>query len=186
MKRLKSVHRRTGLRGKEALTLIEIMVAMVILGFSSLGLLTGLMQARRYTEMAIHENTALTIAQGYIEQMKNMEFVSLDEAVLPTLFHEGVADTLTVSPLPSDPVKGDSSTDISNQKLIDIKNTPDDTSDDMAMDVVVYVDDITDASNGIGQARRIIVRYEYTFTDGIRTTDRSEVLYAIRSEVPTF
>ncbi len=175
-----------GIRGKEALTLVEIMVAMVILGFSSLGLLTGLMQARRYTELAIHENTALTIAQGYIEQMKNMEFASLDEAVLPTLFHEGVADTLTVSPLPSDPIKGDSSTDISNEKLIDIKNTPDDANDDMAMNVIVYIDDISDASNGVGQARRIIVRYEHAFTDGMRTTDHTETLYAIRSDVPTF
>ena len=71
---------------KAGVTLIEIMVAMVILGFSGLGLLSGLMQSRRYTELAIHENTALTIGQGYIEQMKNMEFASLDEAVLTTLF----------------------------------------------------------------------------------------------------
>ena len=186
MKRLKSIQRRKRLRGKDAVTLIEIMVAMVILGFSSLGLLAGLMQSRRYTEMAINENTAFAIAQGYIEQMKNMEFASLDEAVLPTLFHEGVADTLTVSPLPANPVEGDSSTDISNKKLIDIKNTPDDADDDMAIDVVVYIEDITDASNGIGQARRIVIRYEYTFTDGMRSTDRMETLYAIRSEVPTF
>ncbi len=171
---------------KAGVTLVEIMVAMVILGFSALALLSGLMQARRYTELAIRENTALTIAQGYIEQMKNMEFASLDEAVLPTLFHEGAADTLTVSPVPSDPTVGDSTTDIVNAKLIDIKNTPTDTSDDMGMSIYVYIQDITDAAAGIGDARRIIIRYEYSYADGNRTISNSDVLYAIRSDVPTY
>ncbi len=171
---------------KSGVTLVEIMVAMVILGFSGLALLSGLMQSRRYTELAIHENTALTIGQGYIEQMKNMEFASLDQAVLPTLFHEGVADTLSVSPLPADPTVGNAGTDITNNKLIDIKNTPGDTTDDMSLDVFVYIQDVTDEANGIGQARRIILRYEYTFSDGSRTINNSDTLYAIRSEVPTF
>lgn len=171
---------------KAGVTLIEIMVAMVILGFSGLGLLSGLMQSRRYTELAIHENTALTIGQGYIEQMKNMEFASLDEAVLPTLFHEGIADTLSVSPMPADPTVGNAGTDIPNKKLIDIKNTPDDTTDDMSLGVFVYIQDVSDAANGIGQARRIILRYEYTFSDSSRTLNNTDTLYAIRSEVPTF
>lgn len=171
---------------KSGVTLVEIMVAMVILGFSGLALLTGLMQSRRYTELAIHENTALTIGQGYIEQMKNMEFASLDEAVLPTLFHEGVADTLSVSPLPADPTVGNTGTDIKNSKLIDIKNTPADTSDDMNLDVYVYIENITDVANEVGEARRIILRYEYTFSDGSRTVNNTDTLYAIRSEVPTF
>ncbi len=179
-------YRSKKLLDRSGVTLIEIMVAMVILGFSGLALLSGLMQSRRYTELAIHENTALTIGQGYIEQMKNMEFASLGEAVLPTLFHEGVADTLSVSPLPVDPTVGNSGTDIKNSKLIDIKNTPSDTSDDMNLDVYVYIEDITDAANEIGEARRIILRYEYTFSDGSRTVNNSETLYAIRSEVPTF
>jgi len=171
---------------KSGVTLVEIMVAMVILGFSGLGLLSGLMQSRRFTELAIHENTALTIGQGYIEQMKNMEFASLDEAVLPTLFHEGVADTLTVSPLPADPTVGNTTTDKKNSKLIDIKNTPNDKTDDMNLDVYVYIEDVTDAANGIGQARRIILRYAYSFNDSYRTSNNTDTLYAIRSEVPTF
>jgi len=171
---------------QKGVTLVEVMVAMIILGFSALGILTGLMQARRYTELAIHENTALNIAQGYIEQIKNMEFASLDETVLPTLFHEGVEDTLNVSPLPADPVVGDTSTDVKNGKLIDVNNTPGDTSDDMSLDVIIYIEDITDPSSKIGQARRIILRYESSFTDGYRVLNQSDLLYAIRSEIPTF
>lgn len=174
------------LTSQSGVTLVEVMVAMIILGFSALGILNGLMQSRRYTELAIHENTALNIAQGYIEQIKNMEFASLDEDVLPTLFHEGVEDTLAVSPLPADPEKGDSSTDLSNKKLIDINNTPGDNTDDMGLNVIIYIEDITDEANKIGQARRIILRYESTFTDGYRVVNQTDVLYAIRSEIPTF
>tara|TARA_B100001093_G_scaffold115324_1_gene107733 strand:+ start:562 stop:1122 length:561 start_codon:yes stop_codon:yes gene_type:complete len=171
---------------KSGVTLVEIMVAMVILGFSGLALLTGLMQSRRYTELAIHENTALTIGQGYIEQIKNMEFVSLDETVLTTLFHEGVADTLSVSPLSTDPTDGNAGTDIKNRKRIDIKNTPDDTTDDLSFDVYVYIENITNAANKVGEARRILLRYEYSFSDSYRTVNNSNTLYAIRSDVPTF
>ena len=171
---------------KSGVTLVEIMVAMVILGFSGLALLTGLMQSRRYTELAIHESTALTIGQGYIEQIKNMEFASLDEAVLTTLFHEGVADTLSVSPLSADPTDGNAGTDIKNSKRIDIKNTPDDTTDDMDFDVYVYIENITDPANKVGEARRILLRYEYSFSDSYRTVNNSNTLYAIRSDVPTF
>lgn len=174
------------LQQRSGVTLIEVMVAMMILGFSGLALLSGLMQSRRYTELAIHESTALTIAQGYIEQMKNMEFASLDEATLPTLFHEGTADTLLVSPLATNPAVGNPATDLVNSKLIDIKNTPNDTSDDMNLDVVVYIEDLTDSTNQIGQARRAILRYDFSFSDGYRTINSSDTLHAIRSEVPTF
>ncbi len=171
---------------KTGFSLIEIMISMGILGFTGLGVLTGLLQSRHMTESAIHENTALTIGQGYIEQIKNMEFGLLDEDILPTLFHEGTADTLMVSPLPADPEAGNAGTDKVNVKTVDINNTPDEDSDDMSMNIVVYVDDITDGANGIGDARRIILRYEYVFGNGSRQRDNKSVLYSIRSEVPTF
>ena len=109
-----------GMRSNRGLTLIEIMMAIAILGMSSFGLLAGLLQSRQMTEAAIYQGTALTIGQGYMEQIKNMEFASLDESTLPTLFHEGSSDTLAVSPTPSNPEIGNSNTDILNTKTIDI------------------------------------------------------------------
>jgi hypothetical protein len=56
----------------------------------------------------------------------------------------------------------------------------------MNLDVYVYIEDITDAANEVGEARRIILRYEYSFSDSSRTVNNTDTLYAIRSEVPTF
>jgi len=54
------------------------------------------------------------------------------------------------------------------------------------MDIVVYVDDITDGSSGIGEARRVILKYEYIYSDGYRTHTEKNILYSVRSEVPTY
>ncbi|MDG2255607.1 MAG: prepilin-type N-terminal cleavage/methylation domain-containing protein [Opitutaceae bacterium] len=173
-------------KSQAGFTLVEIMISVGLLGLSGFGLVTGLLQSRQMAEAAIHQSTALTIAQGYVEQIKNMEFDSLDESILPTLFHEGASDTLTVSPTPANPNLGNSNTDILNSKSIDINNTTDDQEDDMNMDIVVYVDDITDESNGIGEARRVILKYEYIYKDGYRTHTEKNILYSVRSEVPTY
>ena len=90
-KHVMSEHSKT--KPKAGFSLVEIMISIGLLGFSGFGLLAGLLQSRQMTEAAIRQSTALTIAQGYVEQIKNMEFDSLDEATLPTLFHEGAADT---------------------------------------------------------------------------------------------
>jgi type II secretory pathway pseudopilin PulG len=183
-KHVMSEHSKT--KPKAGFSLVEIMISIGLLGFSGFGLLAGLLQSRQMTEAAIRQSTALTIAQGYVEQIKNMEFDSLDEATLPTLFHEGAADTLTVSPTPANPNLGISNTDILNSKSIDINNTADISDDDMSMDIVVYVDDITDESIGIGEARRVILKYEYIYSDGYRTHTEKNILYSVRSEVPTY
>ncbi|MGK0239417.1 MAG: Tfp pilus assembly protein PilV [Candidatus Pelagisphaera sp.] len=183
-KHLVSEYRRS--KPKAGFSLVEIMISIGLLGLSGFGLIAGLLQSRQMTEAAIYQSTALTIAQGYVEQIKNMEFESLDEAALPTLFHEGTADTLTVSPTPANPNLGDPNTDIPNTKSIDINNTAENNVDDMSMDIIVYVDNITDGSIGIGEARRVILKYEYIYSDGYRTHTEKNILYSVRSEVPTY
>ena len=171
---------------KEGLTLVEIMVAIGLLGMSSFGLLSGLLQSRQMAEAAIHQGTALAIAQGYLEQIKSMEFDSLDDEVLPTLFNQGESDTLSVSPTPADVALGDPNSDIPNIKRIDINNTPEVEQDDLEMRITVYVDDLTDDPNGIGESRRIVLKYQYLYSDGYRSHTERNALYTIRSEVPTY
>lgn len=65
-------------RGSErGLTLVEVMVSGTILTIVSLGILAALIQSRRMTEASIYQNSAVTAMQGYLEQMKNMEFNEL-------------------------------------------------------------------------------------------------------------
>lgn len=162
------------------------MIAATILTIVALGSLSGLLQARRMTEGSIYIATATTIAQGYIEQLKNMEFNLLDQSRIDELRSQGSPDFLLVSPLPDDPQVGSAVSDRVNARGVDINNTPENTQDDLQINFVLYVQNITDEDNGVSESRRIILRWGY-----IDNTTGSDVavgntLYAIRSQIPTF
>lgn len=173
-------------RSKAGFTLIEAMMGTVIFAIAGVGVLTGLLQARKMTEGSIYVATATTVAQGYIEQIKNMEFNLLDGSSIPELISQGQPDSLLVSPLAADVESGDANTDLVNTRSIDINNTPDNAGDDLAINFVVYVEDITDDANGVGDARRIVLRWYYTDNTTGSDVHVGNTLYAIRSRIPTY
>lgn len=63
--------------GKKGMTLVEVVIALSILALSLGGILAALIQSRRLTEGSVAQNSALTIVQGYVEQMKNMELMQI-------------------------------------------------------------------------------------------------------------
>ncbi|BET68357.1 hypothetical protein ASA1KI_32750 [Opitutales bacterium ASA1] len=163
------------------MSLIEVMSGMAILTLVAVGILASLLQSRRLTEGSIAQNTAVTIAQGYLEQLKSMEFAQLDLNPLPTLLDQGVADPLAVSPLPRS-----AATRVVNTRGIDINNTPANTADDLVCEVAVWVENITDASAGVGEARLVTLEYAWVFRDGSSQRRFQGSLSAVRSQVPTF
>jgi type II secretory pathway pseudopilin PulG len=60
-----------------AMTLVEVMFAVAILTIAVGGILATFMQSRRLTEGSVYQNAALTIVQGYVEQIKNMELTQM-------------------------------------------------------------------------------------------------------------
>ena len=56
---------------------MEIAISMTVLAMIMSGVIAVLIQSRRLTEGSIYQNSATTIVQGYIEQMKNMELADL-------------------------------------------------------------------------------------------------------------
>ena len=59
------------------MTLVEILVALAVLALAAGGIFATLLQSRRLTEGSVVQNSALTIVQGYVEQIKNMELVQV-------------------------------------------------------------------------------------------------------------
>ncbi|MGF1449314.1 MAG: type II secretion system protein J [Opitutales bacterium] len=68
-------------RRRDAFTLMEMMIAMAIFMLLALGLTAGVFQARRLAESNIVRNTAFTVAQGYLEQIKSMSADELQAAL---------------------------------------------------------------------------------------------------------
>ena len=65
------------------MTLVEVAVAMGVMTIMVAGVLTAFMQTRRLAASSVAQNCAITIVQGYIEQLKNMplqQFVNASAA----------------------------------------------------------------------------------------------------------
>ena len=63
------------------MTLVEVIVAVGVLAMMLGGILSSLVQMRRQAAASVAQNCALTIVQGYIEQIKNIplqQFVNSD------------------------------------------------------------------------------------------------------------
>lgn len=58
-------------------TLVEIAVSLTLFALVMTGVIAVLLQSRRLTESSIYQNSATTIVQGYVEQMKGMELADL-------------------------------------------------------------------------------------------------------------
>lgn len=172
-------------RSKAGVTLVEIMVALFILGAGFTGLFSGFIQTRVLTQGSIYQNTAISIANSYMEQLKAIEFVALETNPIPNLVHEGSTGAMTTSPVINDFESG-ANTDVANTFTIDINNTPDVEEDDMTLRIFVYIDDLTDQANGIDESRKIVIRYEADYSALGRNSTFSNVLRSIRSDVQTF
>ena len=68
-------------RSCRGMTLVETIVAMTVFSLMAAGVIGLTVQSRRMAESAIRENTAATVAQGYLEQIKSIEYSALVDAV---------------------------------------------------------------------------------------------------------
>jgi prepilin-type N-terminal cleavage/methylation domain-containing protein len=113
---INQAHHNSLPRRTRGMTLSEVMVALFILSLAILGILGVQMQSRRLTEGSIYQNTALTIVQGYMEEMKTMDpsyLINPDPTTgsptlnvtfkIPALFSDTTTDYLqtSTSPIPA-------------------------------------------------------------------------------------
>jgi hypothetical protein len=68
---------RSHLHRLRALTLVEVLIASGVLALVVVGVLGALVQSRRLTEGSIYQNAAITVVQGYLEQIKEADFANV-------------------------------------------------------------------------------------------------------------
>ena len=191
-----ATHRR---QRRRAFTLVEVLIASLVLTVTSGGILAMIIQSRRLTEGSIVQNSVVTIMQGYIEQVKSMEYgllaVSLPTApsvnpTIPTVLDEATPDPLTLSwgsPPTAIPAIGTTPTGaVTNTKSIAIKNPAVNPNDTLTLTIWVWVQDLTDIPNNVGGSKAITMIYTYQFRDGGRIKSFRNSLRTIRSVVPSF
>lgn len=190
---------RLGSRRHAAFTLVEVLIAAIILTVTCSGILGMMIQSRRLTEGSIVQNSIVTVMQGYIEQVKSMEYsllaLSLPSApavnpTIPTVLDATTADPLTLSwgtPPVTLPAIGTTPIGaVANTKSIAIKNPVVNPNDTLTLTIWVWVQDLTDLPNNVGGTKAITMIYTYQARDGARLKSFRGSLRTIRSVVPSF
>lgn len=110
------------------MTLVEVMAAVTIFAMMMGGILAVLLQTRRLSAASIAQNCAVTIVQGYVEQLKTLplqQFVNAQVTTTTTNADINVAPNLGSSfslPLVEDPSKSISTS--SGDSDFGLKTTP--------------------------------------------------------------
>jgi type II secretory pathway pseudopilin PulG len=194
------LHTKKGSRSRASgLTLVEVIVATLIIGLSAGGILSGLLLSRRFTETAIRQNVATNVVQGYIEQIKAISWGSNFITELPlslasgtsgkinTMLESGTTDDLNVSNLPvpnlSSLTPGVAPTGaIDNIKTITINST---NSVTMPVNVWVWIESKPSASNSSTKLKAITIIYTWEAGVGANKKKYINSLRTMCSDVPT-
>ena len=188
--------------------MVETVISATLLSIGVIAVFASLLHARRLSEGSIYQNAALTIVQGYIEQMKNMEFTDLPYTTgggsviagsgttstqVPTRLNADTTDPLVISTATTIPalasidITAGTTTGITdNVKLIDVNSTPATTADDVRLNLRVWIQDISNPSFSATQVRAITVHYAWQSGSGSTARVLRGSVRTIRSAVPTY
>ena len=207
---------RSRLHGKRGVTLVELSIAATLLSLGVIGIFGSLLYARTMSEGSIYQSASIAAVQGYIEQMKNMEFADLPYTTGSGAVVAGSGSSSTEVPtrlittqgsaavVLSDPLVISTATtipDIStisltastalagvtdNIKLIDVNSTPGDTTDDLRLNLRVWIEDVSNSGISATQVRAITIHYAWCSAAGQKGRVLRSSVRTIRSAVPTY
>jgi Tfp pilus assembly protein PilV len=200
---------KSGTIALRGMTLVELCIAATLLAIGMVAVLGGLLFSRSLSEGSIYQNAAVTVVQGYIEQMKNMEFsdlpytdatgavkagAGLTADQIPTMLNAETADSLVISTSTTIPALDTITTNADpsvagltdNIKTIDINSTPTNSNDDLRLNLRVWVQDISNAGANATQVRALTIQYAWQNGTGANRRIFRGTVRTIRSAVPTF
>ncbi|OIO60910.1 MAG: hypothetical protein COZ46_03230 [Verrucomicrobia bacterium CG_4_10_14_3_um_filter_43_23] len=159
--------------GIKGFSLVEVMVSMIIFGIAALGLSATAIQSQKIAQMNIIRNTAFTVAQGYLEQMKSIAMAELLSSVSN---NSQAIPTKSISALETANIEKDdplylgkttetyAKTEANNYKqvLIDIQEDTDGNPVEYTVDMwfTPKIKDLNTGANAI-PALEIILEFEY-------------------------
>ena len=159
------------------MTLAEIVIGMAVFSLVAGGIVALTIQSRRMAESAIRENTAATVTQGYLEQIKSIEYSALVDAIADP-------GTIAISTKTDQDTNDPIMLNVTNQKTL-ILNTADDGTPTSFMRFWIS----PTATNLAGTGRRAVaftIRFAWEGNDRQVGDVRTSTIRFVRSYVPTY
>jgi prepilin-type N-terminal cleavage/methylation domain-containing protein len=181
---------------RRGLTLVEVMVALVLMATVMAGFIATFIQSRRVTESNVLHAAATSMIYGIIEQLKQLEYNTLlpnyetdpfaPVALTPPYMRVRVNQSTVVwlrcvhtaapgTPAAPTTTPGPNATAASVGAIqnfigsIPLSTVTGTTAQQINLDIWVWIDEIPDAANDVSEVKQVTVVYTYSFIDG-RTT----------------
>lgn len=172
---------------RRGMTLVEVMVAMLVLTVGLLGFLGAFVQSRRVTESSVLHAAASSLVYGLLEQMKGLDYLSVPSGSPPTIRlrvtpEDFVNLRVVYTQAPNTP-KGPTSTPAITATAADLGLSADEDnvvgplklsttsstgSQQLKLNLWIWVDEIPDVDRDVKDVKKITVVYSYKFNDGNR------------------
>ena len=198
MSRTLSVSFPIARRRRRGMTLVEVMIAMIILATGLLGFLGSFIQSRRVTESSVLHAAASSLVYGLLEQIKGLDYPSVpsgspplirvrvtpsDIVELQTVYTRAPAAPAGPATTPALSATAASLGAINNLiGPLSLSSTSGTSSQPLTINLWVWVDEIPDADRDVKEVKKITVVYTYSFNDGnrVRTERDREVILRTR------
>jgi hypothetical protein len=164
--------------------LVEVMVALSILAFVATSIAAVTFRVRTMAEQTVYQNTALVLAQGYVEQLRSLDYTTLAAAAsastvaLPLINASGA--TVTDE---SAGVMGNG--DWSTETVFLDENAVGTPIQPLQFRFQPVLTNLLTATGGVANGVEITVNYSTTYNFGQARTF-SGTLRTVRSGVPTY
>ncbi len=207
-----SPHLRRSNTHASGLTLVEVMVSITLMATVMLGFIGTFLQSRKTSESSVLQSACTSLVYGLIEQMKGLDYTTLvpsyeTDSYAPTgktppyirlRVHQDLtlwlmvvhtratdADPTPKAPLvcPSPTATAASVGAIDNYTgSIPLSTVTGTASQELALNLWVWIDEIPDTTKDVSEVKRITVVYTYSYLDGsvTRTVRDMEVFLRTR------
>lgn len=193
------------------LTLVEVMVSITLMATVMLGFIGTFLQSRKTSEASVLQSASTSLVYGLIEQMKGLDYTTLVPSYdtdpfapagkTPPYMRLRIHQDLTVwlmvthtrstdaDPTPKAPLTCPAPTAtaasvgaidnfIGNIPLSTVTGT---ASQDLSLNLWVWIDEIPDTAKDVSDVKRITVVYTYSYLDGSTTRTARDMEVFLRT-----
>lgn len=156
-------------------SLAEIMIALMLFGIMATAFMASTSFAHKVAQSSIYESTALTVATGYIEQVKSIEYETLAACILdnstpiPTMINQGTDDPLYIGKYTSKtvPIRMDDKGSVLQTMKLEVRP------------------ELSNIFSATGE-KLLTIEIHYRWTEPGSSRQRENCIRTARSYVPTF
>jgi hypothetical protein len=177
---------KRGMRGSRGVTLVELTISLGLLALLSVSVIAVTFQVRSMSEQVVYQNTALTLAQGYMEQIRHLDYTTL-KAVSQ--------DSSSSVTLPLDKTTGAQVTPVTGsffgngtwatETIYLDQNAAGAPIQPLTFRFRPVLTSLETATAGVASGVEITIYYQITYNFGV-TRSINGALRSVRSSVPTY